>query len=771
MGNPLHGLASKSASLHEREVQYRAVIETSMDGFWMVDMEGRLLEVNDAYARCSGYSREELLAMRISDVEFLENPADTAAHIEKVLREGYDRFESLHRTKDGRIWPVEVVTSYSPVNSGRLFVFLRDITERKQVEEKLLKSEERFRMVANSIPQLAWIARADGHIIWYNQRWYEYTGTAQEEMEGWGWQSAHDPDVLPEVIAQWKTSIATGKPFDMVFPLRGADGRFRPFLSRGVPLLDSQGNVIQWFGTNTDISDRKRMEDALREREEFNRRIIASSADCIKVLDLAGNLLSMSEGGQRLLEIDDIGRYLNGCWIDFWQERDRPAVTSAIATARSAGVGQFQAYCPSEKGTPKWWDVVISPILGPDGKAERLLAVSRDVTDHKQIEDALKAAKAEAERANNAKSRFLASASHDLRQPLFALDLYVSSLENKLAPGNERLLKNMKDNLASLSEMLAKLLDLSKLEAGVVVPEVADFAVADIFDKIVSAHAPEAKLKGLSLRCATPRHTAHTDPVLFERVLGNLVSNAVCYTDRGGVLIGCRRREGKTWVEVWDTGMGIPEDKTAEIFEEFKQLGNEERSREKGSGLGLAIVAKTVDLLGLKIRVQSRLGKGSLFAVELPLGQKETQALTQGENQHRPLRIAVVDDDVGVRESLIFVLEEAGHEVVAAATGDALLAHLKNLPPDVVISDYRLANGENGFNAITAVRTAFGIPVPAVILTGDTDPELIRSMTNKGVLVQHKPLTFPALQACIDGLTRGHAAPNRPEKGYSAAQK
>lgn len=742
----------EGTSTNEPDIQYRVAIETSMDGFWMYDMEGRLLEVNDAYVRSSGYSREELLAMRISDVEAQEVPAETAAHIEKILRDGYDRFESLHRSKDGRIWPVEVASSYVPGNGGRFFAFLRDITERKQVEEERRKSEERFRVLANSIPQLAWIAQADGHISWYNQRWYEYTGTNLEEMEGWGWQSVHDPEVLPRVNEQWKASLATGKPFDMVFPLRGADGRFRPFLSRGLPLLDSQGNVIQWFGTNTDISDQKRMEDALRESEEFNRRIIASSADCIKVLDLAGNLMSMSEGGQRLLEIADISRYLHSCWIDFWQEQDRPMVANAIAAARSGGVGQFQAYCPTEKGAPKWWDVVITPIPGADGDVERLLAVSRDITDKKRIEDALKAAKAEAERANNAKSRFLAAASHDLRQPLFALDLYVSSLETKLAPGNERLLKNMQDNLGSLSEMLSKLLDLSKLEAGVVAPEVSSFSVADMLGKVVSAHAPEATLKGLRLRCSPLRHTARTDPVLFERVVGNFVSNAIRYTDRGGVLIGCRRRRGKTWVEVWDTGMGIPADKTGEIFEEFKQLGNEERSRDKGSGLGLTIVAKTIELLGLEIRVQSRLGKGSLFAVELPLGEKGARPPEVEEKARIPLRVAVVDDDAGVRESLVFVLEETGHEVVSAATGAELLAQLGSRPPDIMISDYRLAHGENGFDTITAVRNAFGTHVPAIILTGDTDPELIRRMSNKNVQVQHKPLTFPTLQACIADL-------------------
>ena len=136
-------------------------------------------------------------------------------------------------------------------------IYAREITKRKRAEEKIQESEERFRTLANAIPQLAWIAKSDGYIFWYNQRWYDYTGTTPEEMEGWGWQRVHDPEVLPQVLEKWKDSIATGLPFDMIFPLRGADGEFRPFLTRVMPLKDASGQVIQWFGTNTDITERE----------------------------------------------------------------------------------------------------------------------------------------------------------------------------------------------------------------------------------------------------------------------------------------------------------------------------------------------------------------------------------------------------------------------------------------------------------------------------------------------------------------------------------
>ncbi|MGE5471839.1 MAG: ATP-binding protein [Bacteroidota bacterium] len=238
----------------------------------------------------------------------------------------------------------------------------------------------------------------------------------------------------------------------------------------------------------------------------------------------------------------------------------------------------------------------------------------------------LVAAKTEAERANNAKSRFMAAASHDLRQPLSALSLYVGMLENKVPPADQMLVSKTKACVATLSELLTDLLDLSKLDAEVMTAEVSDFPVAELMANLEAIHGPEALLKGLSLRCLSSKLNARTDPVLYQRLLGNLVANAIRYTERGGVLVGCRRRGGKTWIEVWDTGIGIPAGKTAEIFEEFKQLGNDERNGAKGSGLGLAIVARTAALLGLQIRVTSRAGKGSMFAIELPLGQARRPA-------------------------------------------------------------------------------------------------------------------------------------------------
>ncbi|MBC7908058.1 MAG: HAMP domain-containing histidine kinase [Rhodospirillaceae bacterium] len=252
------------------------------------------------------------------------------------------------------------------------------------------------------------------------------------------------------------------------------------------------------------------------------------------------------------------------------------------------------------------------------GRAIQWFGTNTDIAEQKRMEGELALAKAEAEQANAAKSRFLAAASHDLRQPLQALGLYLDVLRGRLSPDDAPIMTRIESCHSGLSRLLTDLLDVSKLEAGVVTMNLGKVAIMDLQTSVVSAHAPVAEMKGLRLRMVATRVIVQADSVLLERIIGNLVANAVRYTEHGGVVIGCRHRQGKAWVEVWDSGIGIPEDKTAEIFEEFRQLGNQERNSERGTGLGLAIVSKTAALLGLTVRVSSQLGRGSMFAIELP---------------------------------------------------------------------------------------------------------------------------------------------------------
>jgi PAS domain S-box-containing protein len=518
------------------------------------------------------------------------------------------------------------------------------------------------------------------------------------------------------------------------------------------PIHDATGAIIGSVVVARDITYRKRIEEDLRRTSDLLRAIIKYSPDIIFAKDCQCRLVHASDSLLRLLDKkpeEVLGKTDAEIYAD-------PKVGEAIMEndriVRETGlplVVEERAELPD--GTFRTFRSTKVPWLSEDGSLLGTFGIAVDINELKAKEQELSKAREDAERANNAKSLFLAAASHDLRQPLQALNLYFDVLAERLPPKDAPLMKPIRSCLDSLNELLTDLLDLSKLDAGVVAPNISDFPLADILQKIATAYAPQAEAKGIRIRVGSSKFWVRTDPVLLERIVGNLVANAVRYTEHGGVVIGCRRRDGKTWVEVTDTGIGIPKNKQSEIFEEFRQLGNDARNREKGSGLGLAIVKKTVDVLGLEIKVMSKLRQGSTFALAIPLGEPADNLVPHAACENRSLRIAVLEDAVDVREALTLALDQCGHSVVAAASSAELMTRLGDLAPQVILADYRLGD-ETGLDGIVLVRKAFGNEIPAIILTGDTDPEVVRGIAAHDIQLKHKPLKFDALQECLKKL-------------------
>lgn len=379
--------------------------------------------------------------------------------------------------------------------------------------------------------------------------------------------------------------------------------------------------------------------------------------------------------------------------------------------------------------------------------------------DNRDLALKLEQERERAERANRAKSRFLAAASHDIRQPVHALGLFLGAFDDQgLNDSQRELVARLRGSAQSLREMLDSILDLSHAESGTAKVAAEACLVQKLLDDLEREFAPLAEAKGLAFRVVPTRDAVYADPVLLGRMLRNLVSNAVRYTESGGVLVACRRRAGRLALEVWDTGVGIPEDKRELLFEEFMQLGDARGAGRHGLGLGLAIVERLAGVTGTGLSYASRPGRGSVFRLEVErLETPATHAVeqTQSVPDMAGMKVLVLDDDAAVRASTRLMFEKWGCDVAEAADqAEALAAATAwRESTGLIVSDKYLANGATGNEAIAAIRRQLGEEVPAIIVTGGKDSaEAPVAQDRNSVLVLRKPLGPDALHAAVTAL-------------------
>ena len=405
---------------------------------------------------------------------------------------------------------------------------------------------------------------------------------------------------------------------------------------------------------------------------------------------------------------------------------------------------------------------VQSTSIAYDGEQAAHLAL-HDISERKRSEAELHKAMSLAEDASRAKSRFLAAASHDLRQPTHAMGMFVARLGQLPHDAETRdLIDKLETSVQVMRDLLDGLLDVSRLDAMAVPVQIQAFPLADLFDKLAQPLSLIAAEKGLRLRIRPTSVWLQSDPALLYQILYNLLSNALRYSVEGGVLLACRVRLGtrQARIEVWDTGLGIAPEHQQVIFTEFYQVGNVERDRGKGLGLGLNIVQRTAALLQHPLQMWSKPGVGSRFSVEVPLAAagaieyrhpEPAQPLVALEN----LVVMVIEDDALARESLVGLIE-AWRAVAVAAEGleDALTYLEAGVVPDLIISDYRLRDGENGIDVLHRLRRQAGRVVPACLISGDTDPALLLAARQAGLTLLHKPVRPAKLRSLIARLIR-----------------
>jgi CheY-like chemotaxis protein/anti-sigma regulatory factor (Ser/Thr protein kinase) len=345
--------------------------------------------------------------------------------------------------------------------------------------------------------------------------------------------------------------------------------------------------------------------------------------------------------------------------------------------------------------------------------------------------------------------------------------LFASALDERIKyPEVSRIVANINASVRAMELLFNALLDISRLDAGVLQPSVRHFRLDELIRRLVNDHAPEAERKGLKLLCSACEVTVHSDPALLERIVLNFVSNAIRYTDRGEVRITCAADGDQVRVEVTDTGIGIPPDKHREIFDEFHQLQNPNRDRNKGLGLGLAIVDRVARLLGHRIEVQSTPGKGSCFTVLVPLGDalcvvEEPSRAVVALDDVGGLHVVVVDDEIDIREGMQSLLQQWGCQVsLAASAAEAVaVARAADVVPHAIIADYRLRDGETGVQVIEQLQRELEARIPALIVTGDTASERLQEAGASGYQLVHKPVQPAMLRAFLRNVSRRNAAP------------
>lgn len=375
----------------------------------------------------------------------------------------------------------------------------------------------------------------------------------------------------------------------------------------------------------------------------------------------------------------------------------------------------------------------------------------------------LREKKEEAEKASFSKTRFLAAASHDLRQPMHALGLFIGELQTTINTEEQRkIVLKVEESVDAMSGLLNSLLDISKLDAGLISPQPVEFNVGIVLDRIAHDYKAIADSKSINLKVIPCAKKIYSDPVLFERILVNLISNALRYTQFGGhVLVGCRNRGKNLRIEVRDNGIGIPADELENIFHEFVQLANKERDRSMGLGLGLAIVDRLSKLLQHPLSVRSKLGKGSLFSIEIPLAQisgvnpEINQDMTDScsakpdmKEQGTRASILVVDDDSLVRSSTLGVLSSWGYDTYLASSLQEVKNKFSQQNFDLVICDYRLPDG-TGLDVVNFITTHQNKFTPCILISGDTSPDILKKVTESGFNLLSKPVRPAKLRSLV----------------------
>jgi len=744
----------------------QGIMENAPIGLGFLDREFRLRQANRALAamgeRSLGVEVGKDLGVLAPDVRAQIEPA-----LHAVLAEGKARpnvevetgLANQRRFLQMGFFPLRDRGSDGGISGVGLVA--QDTTRRRQAEEQLKRSEERFRDMANAIPQLAWTADDTGGVSWYNQRWYDYTGTNIEEMQGSGWKTVTDPDHLDRIVASFQSAVQAGEPWEDTFPLRGKDGQYRWFLSLAVPIRDEQGRVTRWFGTNTDVTGQRAAEERMRRSEERFRTVLDASASIIWNTNAAGEF-EWTQPRWTAFTGQDFEQLRGWGWLDAVHPDDRERASEAWTHAvRDRAHYEVDHRLRRADGEWRYMEARAVPILNEDGSVREWIGTHTDVTDRTLSEQQLAAAKEQAEGANRAKSQFIANMSHELRTPLSAVIGYSEMLSEELQDlGQADLVPDVakiESNARHLLSLINDVLDLSKIEAGRMTVAAEAFEVRGLVDDVVSSTSSlvARKENRLALDLDDDLGTMHTDQVKVRQCLLNLIGNAAKFTENGTVTLAVRREtmSGRKWLSfaVKDTGIGMTEEQLSRLFQRFSQADESTTREYGGTGLGLAITRAFCRMMGGEVTVTSTQGEGSTFTLRLPAELPVTEVSEAIPEDVEPCTepcVLVVDDDPAQRDLLTRFLERQGFEVRTATDGQAGLAMARAIKPTAILLDVEMPRMD-GWSMLHAVRADPALAETPVVMVSVLNEESLGFALGASDYVT-KPVDWDHLKDIID---------------------
>jgi len=702
-------------------------------------------------------------------------------------------------------------------SSDGLTTYIQDISQRKAAEDSLRQSEEDLRALANSIPQLAWIASFDGTMAWYNQRWHDYTGTTAEQMAGDGWSIAYDAQHLPQMLQGWKAALHDGAPFEMEFPIRGADGQYRWFLTRANPVRDRGGQLLRWFGTSTDVDQVKRAQEALRDETRVLELLNNTGAALAGTLDLPSLLQETVDAATRISG----ARFGAFFYHDDEQATHRARAVSGISLRQADAIAAELRQGPAMRrndllaapdghagAAPPLRSCLSLPVSSRSGyllgrlllghpqagmfsaRSERIVAAiaaqaavaldntrlyaaaTRAAEERKVLLDSEREARAEAERTNQLKDDFLATLSHELRTPLSAILGWAQVLRRGTRDEADlhRGLQSIERNARAQAQLIEDLLDMSRITSDKVLLDLQALVPATVIASAIETLRPAADAKHITILCdvASDAGSITGDPSRIQQVIWNLLSNALKFTPQGGrVEIGVRRDGTRLAITVADNGIGIRKDFLPHVFDRFHQADASTTRKHGGLGLGLAIVKHLVEQHGGTVTASSGGDmQGASFTVRLPLTPPAAARLpgqaAPAASDLRGIKVLLVDDEADARELTERILRDHHAEVHGAGSAAQALALLATVQPHVLVSDIGMP-GMDGFDLLAQIRAGAAGALPALALTAFARPQDRQQALDSGFQAWiSKPLDPAELLAAVASLAAPHLAAAAP---------